>query len=164
LFKIYGDKRVSWLPENSCFTDGFFKGLPRICLELHARTPASPYDVMNAWRDGVSPRHVLHLCVDLKPGPVWEGTRKKCWVDLDKVFGHPLMQKVNTLSVAFGNTRSDTALGMAGRFDVIRAIVRSVDPKRTPYLGFYEASFRTRRAAERELDGFGRLYVSADRK
>ena len=162
LAECHGEEWVGRLPENSCFTGGFFKGLPRVRLELHSRTPASPFEIMDAWRDGVSPRQMLNLCVDLKPSPFWKSTRESCWVELDRVFRHPLMQQVDALSVAFGNPRSDAALSMAGRRNVIAAISDAVDPKRTPCISFFETSIRTRRVAERELNGFGRLHFTMD--
>jgi hypothetical protein len=69
--------------------------------------------------------------------------------------------RVDTLSVAFGSSRSNVSLSMAGRREVVQAISNEVDPKRTPFLGFYEISARTRHAAERELSRFSRLYFTA---
>jgi uncharacterized protein (TIGR02996 family) len=154
LAERHGDEWVISLPENACFDGHYFKGLPVIRMVVHARTPASPLALMDIWSDGVSPRQFLNLCVDLRPSGLWKGTREKCWIELPKVFRHPLMRQVHTLSVAFDRLCSEESLSLGGRRGVIRDIGREVDPGRTPFVVLHGASTRTRQRAERELIAF----------
>jgi hypothetical protein len=66
LVERYCDEWIGRLPENFCFDGSFLNGLPVVRLEIHFRSTASPYEVMNAWYDGVSSRLNPNLQVDYR--------------------------------------------------------------------------------------------------